>query len=50
MNRPVLEASRSPMNARRWLLRLECGHEIWVTAEQKPKRKTAWCEKCEPKP
>jgi hypothetical protein len=37
---------RSPMNAKRWCLTLQCGHETWVSAVRKPKTKTAACSAC----
>ena len=42
----VLRATQSPMNAQRWVLDLSCGHEVWITARSRPKRKTIRCEKC----
>lgn len=39
----VVDARQSPMNERRWCLELECGHDLWVTAEKKPERKNATC-------
>jgi hypothetical protein len=42
----VLRADRSPMNAQRWCCELECGHEVWVTRTRKPKR--AACGACRP--
>ncbi len=37
---------QSPMNAIRWLLLLDCGHEEWVTAKRRPTRRTIRCSKC----
>jgi hypothetical protein len=42
----VLRVGRSPMNAKRWLLSLSCGHEVWITAAKKPACKTAKCQTC----
>jgi hypothetical protein len=42
----VLSVDRSPMNAKRWLLTLACGHGVWITSERKPSRKTARCSAC----
>jgi hypothetical protein len=42
----VLRVDQSPMNAKRWTLTLSCGHEIWVTSQRKPVRKTAGCPTC----
>jgi hypothetical protein len=33
----VVSCARSPLNAQRWLVRLECGHETWITSARKPK-------------
>lgn len=48
--RKVQRVTRSPMNKSRWCLKLDCGHEVWVTAGRKPTRATADCEKCIPAP
>lgn len=42
----VMRVDRSPMNPRRWSLTLACGHEVWVTSAQKPKRTTSPCATC----
>lgn len=42
----VVRVDRSPMNPARWCLTLACGHEVWVTSAQKPKRATSPCAKC----
>lgn len=42
----VLRVDRSPMNPSRWALTLSCGHEVWVTSAQRPKRKTSPCATC----
>jgi hypothetical protein len=42
----VESVTQSPMNGRRWLLQLDCGHELWLTATSRPQRKTAICLKC----
>lgn len=44
-NRRVVRVTRSPMNAKRWCLELDCGHEVWVSASRKPTAKTAPCDK-----
>jgi hypothetical protein len=49
MKRKITGIAQSPMNATRWCLDLDCGHEKWFTfpnrsAAKKPK--TAWCERC----
>lgn len=46
----VLRATRSPMNASRWCLDLECGHEVWVTSKAKPQKKFEYCYTCNPRP
>lgn len=43
----VLRADRSPMNEKRWLVELSCGHEVWVTQATSPKAgKPLRCPKC----
>lgn len=42
----VVSVDRSPMNPQRWSLTLACGHDVWVTSAQKPKRTTSPCDKC----
>ena len=37
MKRKVLQAVQSPMNAQRWSVDLECGHECWVTSTRLPR-------------
>lgn len=47
--RKVLSATRSPLNPHRWLLELDCGHEVWVTAGNAGKsfrRKKFPCRTC----
>lgn len=46
LTKRVVRVDQSPMNAQRWCLELECGHECWVTAKAKPKRQTAPCGVC----
>lgn len=47
MKQKVKRADQSPMNAGRWCLELECGHELWVNSKRKPKTKEADCGLCE---
>ncbi len=44
MTKRVVQATQSPMNLSRWSCSLECGHEVWVTRVQRPKR--AVCPTC----
>jgi len=44
--RKVWRATQSPMNAKRWALDLECGHEVWVTANRRPTRQKIRCDRC----
>lgn len=37
MKRQVRSVHQSPMNAQRWLLVLECSHELWITSARQPK-------------
>ncbi len=46
LKKRVLRVTQSPMNKRRWILDLECGHELWVTSLRRPKAQTAKCERC----
>lgn len=53
-DRPVL-ASRvesvrqSPLNERVWVLALDCGHDVSITANRRPQRKMIVCWKCKGK-
>lgn len=42
----VVRVTQSPMNAMRWCLELDCGHEAWCTSKRKPTRKIEPCETC----
>ena len=42
----VESVKQSPMNALRWCLQLDCGHDEWVTAKRRPTRNTAPCGTC----
>lgn len=42
----AVRVTQSPMNAKQWCVDLECGHEIWVTSNRKPKKQSYPCEKC----
>ncbi len=44
--RKVLGVTRSPMNSKRWMLTLECGHEVWVTSSRQPIREFSKCHAC----
>jgi len=45
--RPIVRVDCSPMNAKRWAIELGCGHEIWVSADRKPKIATVVvCSNC----
>jgi hypothetical protein len=44
MKRLVLDATRSPLNAKQWLLKLICKHETWATSKIKPR--SAECPTC----
>lgn len=50
MIKRVVRITQSPMNALRWVLDLECGHETWITAKRRPTRKTAQCSPCNVRP
>jgi hypothetical protein len=41
----IVKATQSPMNARRWLVELECGHETWITSHVRPRRQVS-CDEC----
>ena len=43
----VTRVTQSPLNTSRWCLDLACGHEVWMTANQKPRRKQATCARCD---
>jgi len=38
---------QSPVNYLRWCCSLECGHDQWITAKQKPTRKLMRCQCCD---
>ncbi len=40
----VISVKQSPLNALRWVLVLDCGHTVWVTARSRPQWKTCNCE------
>ena len=44
--RKVVKVTQSPLNALRWCLQLDCGHEIWITSRKRPKRAREGCERC----
>lgn len=46
MKRKVVSVKVSPLNPLQWCITLECRHDVWVTAKQKPRRKTADCGRC----
>lgn len=43
----VVSVKQSPLNRLQWCLTLSCGHDLWVTAKGKPRRKRTRCERCE---
>lgn len=47
IKRVVTKATQSPMNALRWMVTLDCGHEQWVTQRTRPKAgKKLPCSAC----
>jgi len=42
----ILAVKQSPMNALRWCLQLDCGHDQWVTAKRRPTRVSIKCDRC----
>ncbi len=42
----IESVKQSPMNAGRWCLQLDCGHDEWVNAKKRPTRKFQRCSKC----
>lgn len=42
----VRHVTPSPVNAFRWLLTLECGHDVWVTQRSKPTKASHFCTAC----
>ena len=44
--RKVARIDQSPMNETRWCLTLECKHEVWMTAKNRPARENMRCEQC----
>ncbi len=41
--RQVVRIDQSPMNAKRWCLELDCGHEVWITSTRRPTNKKFLC-------
>ena len=48
MKRNILKVMQSWMYASRWLLTLDCGHEVWTTFAKRPKAKAVACPRCAP--
>lgn len=42
----VSNVKQSPLNPRLWNLSLSCGHDLWMTAKGKPRRRLAHCPRC----
>jgi len=42
----IERVTQSPMNPVRWLLDLDCGHSVWVTAKRRPTRQQIDCGDC----
>lgn len=49
MRQGVIAVHQSLLNPQRWLLRLECGHEMWMTSKTRPTRLFAKCDQCKEK-
>jgi hypothetical protein len=47
VKRRVVQIKQSPLNEQRWLMVLECNHELWVTRVRRPEAKQADCTECE---
>lgn len=45
----IESVKQSPLNARRWCLQLDCGHDQWMTSARRPTRQTIRCAKCSEK-
>jgi hypothetical protein len=43
----IVGVEKSSTEKGRWLLKLECGHEFWVSQPRKPNQKTTMCAECE---
>lgn len=46
VERLVRRVDRSPMNALRWCIELECGHEEWATSKRRPTKTKMKCSTC----
>jgi hypothetical protein len=46
----VVEAVRSPKSAKRWHVKMSCGHDGWVMSEAKPTRAICLVKDCAPLP
>lgn len=42
----IVSIAQSPMNPKRWIALLSCGHDFWLTSKSQPTKKTAHCTKC----
>lgn len=45
----IERVKQSPVNAFRWCLELDCGHDVWVTAKRRPQRTRIVCTRCQAK-
>lgn len=46
MRKAVVRTDQSPLNALRWCIELECGHEVWVTQQRRPTIRSMVCPAC----
>lgn len=42
----IESVKQSPMNALRWCLQLDCGHDEWINGKKRPTRQTIRCSRC----
>ena len=41
----VVGSTQSPLNPRKWIVDLSCGHAVWITSARKPRRNVQ-CVEC----
>lgn len=48
----IIQVHQSPMNPHQWCCQLDCGHDKWITADNRPRqsaKKTIVCDRCQEK-
>jgi hypothetical protein len=42
----IVKITQSPLNKKQWCCDLHCGHDVWVTADRRPRVQNMFCAKC----